>query len=272
MSNQLSSQSVRPGSVKERSLCPRPLKRPDRHGCSLTPSTPVDRPDPATYSQSQLLAAGQQPSWNSPDISTNHWSPFRLMAEAMVTIRNLSATASAVGVKANASVSRFGIGYPRTPIVSVAANLPPSSVRTILIPFPQSVMSGEQRIGFHVTLEHPTDMDESNNYGAQLHEGFYTSEAGRSVATTLPVRNPLPTPQFIQIAVLGGTPGLAVSLSPPATAFAPFEERILAVQLTVAAGLTGGGGVEHTREATILGRNQDGSVIDGVTYVLRIDS
>jgi hypothetical protein len=133
-------------------------------------------------------------------------------------------------------------------------------------------MNGEQRIGFHVTLEHAADMDVSNNYGAQTHEGFYTSESGRSIATTLPVRNPLPTAQLIQIAVLGGTPDLIVSFVSPATTFAPFEERILPVQIQVSPSLTGGGGVEHTREVTILGQNEDGSVIDGVTYVLRIDS
>jgi hypothetical protein len=133
-------------------------------------------------------------------------------------------------------------------------------------------MSGEQRIGFHVTLEHSADMDASNNYGAQIHEGFYTSDAGRSFATTLPVRNPLASPQLIQVALLGGTPDLTVSLASPATAFAPFEERILDVHITVAASLTGSSSVEHEREATILGRNQDGSVIDGVTYLVRVDS
>jgi hypothetical protein len=271
MSTQTLSQPVGRSS-KERSLCPRPRKRPDRHGCCFTSDTPVERPDPAIYSQPQLLSLGEQPSWNSPDITSNHWAPFRLMAEAGVIIRNLSATASAIGVRANAAVSRFGIGYPRTPIVSVATNLAPSAEQTLLIPFPQWVMSGEQRIGFHVTLEHSADKDASNNYGAQTHEGFYTSEAGRLIATTLPVRNPLATSQLIQIAILGGTPDLTVSLVSPATAFAPFEERILPVQITVAASLTGGGGVEHTREATIMGQNQDGSVIDGVTYVVRIDS
>jgi hypothetical protein len=232
--------------------------------------SPVDRPDPATYAQLQLLASGQQPSWNSPDITSNHWGPFRLMAEAGVIIRNLSATASAVGVRANAAVSRFGIGYDRTPIVSVATNLAPAAQQTLVIPFPQWVMSGEQRIGFHVTLEHSADMDSSNNYGAQIHEGFYTSDAGRSIAATLPVRNPLATSQLITVATLGGTADVTVSLISPATAFAPFEERILTVHITVAASLTGGEGVE--REVTIVGRNQDGSVIDGVTYMLRIDS
>ncbi len=262
MSDQRPTQSASPSLINPRALCPRPPKRRDRHACCVTLQTPVKRPDPAIYSQPQLLSLGQQPSWDSPDIVTNQWRPFRLRAEAAVTIRNLSAEASAVGVKVNTAVSRFGIGYPRVPIVSVGANLAPSAERTLLIPFPQWVMSGEQRIGLHVTLEHSADADASNNYGAQTHEGFYTSDSGRSISATLPVRNPLPTSQFIQVAVLGGSPDLTVSLAPPATAFAPFEER----------GLHGGGGVEHTRQATILGLNQDGSIIDGVTYELRVDS
>lgn len=272
MSNEAVGEFARGNYLNKRSLCPRPRKRPDRRRCCLTLTSPVGRPDPATYSQLQLLAHGQQPSWNSTDITTNHWGPFRLMAEAGVTIRNLSTSASAVGVKANAAVSRFGIGYPRVPIVSVAANLAPSSEQTLQIPFPQWVMTGEQRIGFHVTLEHPADKDATNNYGSQIHEGFYTSDAGRSFSATLPVRNPLAISQFIHLAILGGTPDLIVSLTPPATAFAPFEERILPVHITIAASLHGGGGVEHSRETTILGQNQDGSVIDGVTYVVRVDS
>jgi hypothetical protein len=270
MSDQPVNQAVARSYIKKRSLCPRPRKRPDRHGCCVKSDTPVQRPDPAIYAQLQLLSLGQDPSWNSPDITSNHWSPFRLKAEVGVVIRNLSTAASAVGVKANVAVSRFGIGYSRTPILSVTTNLAPSGEQSLVIPFPQWVMTGEQRIGFHVTLEHSADLDASNNYGAQTHEGFYTSEAGRSIATTLPVRNPLATSQLIQVAVLGGTPDLTVSLTSPATAFAPFEERILPVNITVAASLAGGDGVE--REATILGQNQDGSVIDGVTYVLRIDS
>lgn len=194
------------------------------------------------------------------------------MNEAEVTIRNLSAAASAVGVRVNVAVSRFGIGYPKTPIVTIATTLAPSTEKMLLIPFPQSALSGEQRIGYHVALEHSADMDASNNYGLQTHEGFYTSTAGRSFATTLPVRNPLATAQFIQIAHLGGTPDLIVTLTPPTTAFAPFEERILSVNIAVAASLIGGGGVEHTREATIIARNQDGSVIDGATFVLRVNS
>lgn len=261
-----------PGVGDKRSICPRPQKRPDRHGCCVRPDTPVDKPDPATYSQPQLLALGQQPTWNSPDVTTNHWGPFRLMAEAEVTIRNLSPKASAIGVKTNVAVSRFGIGYSRTPIVTVAANLPPSAERKLLVPFPQWVMNGEQRIGVHVTLEHSADMDTSNNYGAQIHEGFYTSDAGRSFTATLPVRNPLAISQSIQVAVLGGTPDLTVTLPPPGAAFAPFEERILTVHIAVAPTLVGGGGTVHAREATIVGRNQDGSVIDGVTYVVRVNS
>lgn len=272
MPNRSSGQVVANVPKRKRSICPQPRKRQARGACCLILDTPVNRPDPATYSQLQLLARGQQPTWNSPDIVTNHWEPFRLKNEAQVTVRNLSATASAVGVRANALVSRFGIGYPRTPIVSVATNLATAGEQTLLIPFPQWVMSGEQRIGFHLMLEHGADEDISNNYGAQIHEGFYTSTSGRSIVTTLPVRNPLSISQSIQIATLGGTPDLTVSLVPPVTVFAPFEERILPVQITVAANLRGSGDNEHSREVTILGQNQDGSVIDGVTYVLRIDS
>ncbi|HEY0549017.1 MAG TPA: hypothetical protein VGF13_05410, partial [Verrucomicrobiae bacterium] len=104
------------------------------------------------------------------------------------------------------------------------------------------------------------------------HEGFRTSESGRVFSTTLPVRNPKGVSQKIQVGLLGGTPDLTVSFTPPTTPFAPFEERILAVQISVSASLIGGGGTEHEREATILGRNEDGSVIDGATFIVRVNS
>jgi hypothetical protein len=245
-----------------RSECPPPRKRADRRGCCMRPDTPVDRPDPATYSQLKLLATGQQPSWNSPDITTNSWGPFRLWPESQLVIRNLSTTA----------VSRFGLGYPRIPIVSVGTTLPPAAEQTLLIPLPQTVLTGEQRFGFHALLVHPSDADPTNNYGAQIHEGFYTSEAGRSITTTLPVRNPLPVAQSLSVAVLSGGPDLALTLSPLGGSFAAFEERVLAVRIDVAASLHGGGGTEYAREVTVLGQNEDGSLLDGATFVVRVNT
>jgi hypothetical protein len=258
--------------IRGRALCIQPPKRTGRHGCCLHTSTPIRRPDPATYAPLQMLSLGQQPTWNSPDIVTNHWDPFRLMPEAEVVVRNLSTDASAIGVRVNAAVSRFGIGYDRVPIGTRGVNLPPGTSQKMLVPFPQWVMSGEQRIGYHVNLEHTADRDASNNYGSQIHDGYKTSVAGRSFTTTLPVRNPRATSQHVQVALLGAPPDLTVSFVPPAAAFAPFEERILSVHITVNAGLVGSSGSVHSREATLLGLNADGSVIDGATFIVRVDS
>ena len=57
---------------------------------------PIRRPDLAIYSQLEEIAAGHIPRWDNPDIVTNDWGPFRLMDEARITVRNLSADTPAV--------------------------------------------------------------------------------------------------------------------------------------------------------------------------------
>ncbi|HJQ39439.1 MAG TPA: hypothetical protein VKB93_20035 [Thermoanaerobaculia bacterium] len=43
----------------------------------------------ATYSQEAVLAAGGLPTWNSPDILTNYNTPWSLLAEPSLKVRNL---------------------------------------------------------------------------------------------------------------------------------------------------------------------------------------
>ncbi|MEM8640035.1 MAG: hypothetical protein AAGG51_14645, partial [Cyanobacteria bacterium P01_G01_bin.54] len=58
-------------------------KRSQKFHCpSFLPPRPPELPDLAIYSQEEMLEQGRNPSWDSPDIITNNWRPFRLFEEA----------------------------------------------------------------------------------------------------------------------------------------------------------------------------------------------
>src|SRR5713101_8535728 len=157
-----------------------PERKKPRASCCVAIKKPPERPDPASYSQEEKLALGQIPSWNSPDITTNEWSPFRLRQEAEVKVRNLSATASAANALIHFYVSQFGIGMNRTFMSSAMVNLSPLQERAILFPFSQAVLGGSPTIGVYTKIEHSSDIKLINNTGGQVHHGVMTSESGRN--------------------------------------------------------------------------------------------
>src|SRR5260370_13475006 len=136
-------QSLFSGSLSERYFC-RPISdRP--HDCCVRTSTPPDRPDLATYSQEEQLAANAIPSWNSPDITTNLDFPWTLLPESLVTIRNLSPKASAVNGLVSVWTSQFGFGTVRTPLSSRVLSLGPGQEATLLFPLTQALLSSGQQ-------------------------------------------------------------------------------------------------------------------------------
>src|SRR6266700_2397680 len=93
-----------------RSWCSLTLR--DRRSCCCVAvdDPPPARPDLAIYSQEEQLALGAAPTWDSPDILTNYWSPFKLMPEISVTVRNLSSSVAAVNAQVLLYTSVFGLG------------------------------------------------------------------------------------------------------------------------------------------------------------------
>lgn len=249
-----------------------PVDRPRPSSCCMTTDTPIKRPDPATYSQNEQFALGAQPTWNSPDILTNVIGASHLNPETTVVIRNNSPTVSAVGVNVHCFVSRFGIGFERTLIGIAGVNLAPSEEKALLIPLPQAVLNGDQRVGFHVRIEHSADARLINNSGSQIIEAFSTSAQGRSIDASFLVRNPLSTPQAIMVQKLATQPGILSSFAIAGGTFGPFEERICLVHIEVEGWLTGTHTTFHDREITFVARGADGRVIDGLTYFLRVNT
>jgi hypothetical protein len=250
--------------------CGRPNSpRPSKCQCVGVRDTPIDTPDLAIYSQSEQIANGSLPSWDSPDIVTNDWRPFRLRQEATVTIRNLSSTTSAANAQVHFYTSPFGIGTRRqlrlTRVVSVGA----SQQVDLLFPLHQEVLAGDPRTGVHIAIEHATDRNQINNGGSQVHEGAYTTESGRSFNTAIPVLNDSGVSRQIDLSVL--PTDLVATVTPASHVFGPFEQLVANLHVDVPGFLSGSPSNEIARAVTVVGR-AGGQVIGGATRLLRIDN
>ena len=112
----------------------------------------VDKPDLAIYSQSELLRNGQILNYDSPDIVTNSWRPFRLRQEASIKIRNLSPTVPAINTLVHYATSDFGIGTRKVPKISKLVNVPANSEIKLLFPLDQETINGDTRVGVHILI------------------------------------------------------------------------------------------------------------------------
>jgi hypothetical protein len=250
--------------------------RPHRQGivgtsCCLVPDAPPpDRPDLAIYSQAEQFALGIPPSWDSPDILTNFWNPFRLMPESQVTIRNLSQTATAANAQVLFSIATFGIGQPRSLLGSQIVTLAPGQQRDLTFPFPQAVLKApEQRIAVHVQILHPSDAKLINNAGSQLLADAYTSKVGRDFSVQFPVVNPTAGAQQISLTLLPNQ--LGAQVTPAAQIYGPLQQVMATLTLHVPANVHGTPQAPVRSDATIVGRDGSGALLDGLTYAVWID-
>lgn len=251
----------------------RPLRKdPDRRSCCVRiDGPPPDRPDLATYSQEEQFSLGAAPTWDSPDIVTNQWTPFHLYPETTVTLRNLSPTVSAVNGVVSLYTSLFGLGMPRALLASQAVNLSPGQEVTLLFPLSQAILNAaDQRIGTFVRIDHPYDAKRINNSGSQLLADAYTSAAGRQFSVTFPVMNPLATAQQISLSVLPNQ--LNAVVTPGSQLFAPLEQIVATLSIQVPGSMHGTPGAAIRSDATVVGRNADNTLLGGLTYVIWIDN
>lgn len=238
--------------------------------CCYRPQTPPDRPDPAIYSQDEQFSLGNAPTWDSPDILTNYWNPFRLMPEAAVTVRNLSSSVSAVNTQVVVSTSAFGIGQPRNLMSAQIITLAPGQQSDLLFPFPQSLLQAvDQRICFHVTLVQPTDSRAINNMGSQAIADAYTSQAGRQIDCLFSVVNPTSAPQQISLSLLPNP--LSAGVSPSAPVLAPLQQIMATLTVHVPTAVHGSSASPVRMDATVVGRDSSGKVLDGLTFVIWVD-
>lgn len=250
----------------------RPVRKPPAaEACCLRPSgPPPDRPDLAIYSQREQFQLGSLPTWESPDIVTNFVNPLKLMPESRVTVRNLSATVTAVNAQVHFSIGGFGIGHPATAIGVQLLTLGPGQQTVVSFPLPQAVLNApDQRIAAHVRIIHPHDAVAINNEGSQLVADAFTSKVGRNFSVQFPVVNPLAVSQIISLSLLPNA--LSATVSPASTGFAPLQQLMAALNLHVPAAVHGTPGSPQRLDVTIVGRDGAGNLLGGLTYAVFVD-
>jgi len=268
---QVASENLASRSRESSSFC-LPTKKKPTPGCCINigANQPVEYPDPAIYSQAEQLNLGNIPNWDNPDIVTNNWSPFRLMSESQVTVHNLSPSASAINTLVHFYTSPFGIGTVKTLLASKVVSLPPGSQTLLTYPLPQDTLAGDQRIGVHVKIEHPTDNNYMNNEGSQVHDGSYTTESGRNFTLSIPVVN---NSNFTRQILLSIMPtDLIATITNANHNFAPYEQIIAQLHIEVPAFLVGTPAAIIERAVTVVGRLAGGELVGGATKLLRINN
>lgn len=249
--------------------CGRPgaPKRP-RCSCIRVDDTPIDTPDLAIYSQAEQLAIGGIPTWDSPDMVTNDWRPFRLREEASITIRNLSTTTSAANAQVHFYTAPFGIGTRRQLRLTRVVSVGPAQQVDLLFPLHQEVLAGDPRTGVHIVIQHPTERNPINSFGSQVHDGGYTTESGRSFNVSIPILNDSGASRQIDLSVL--PTDLVATVAPASRLFGPFEQVIATLHIDVPGFLHGSPANEIARGVTVMART-GGDVMGGATRLLRID-
>ena len=251
--------------------CGGKLKGNGKKKCqSIKPDSPIEKPDLAIYSQTEVLAAGNIPTWDSPDITTNHWGPFRLMEEAKVRVRNLSPKVPAVNALVHYFIAPFGIGTRKELKLTKVVNIAAGAEVELNFPLDQATLQGDPRVGVHILIEHPKDPNAINNTGEQIHDGGFTSESGRNFSVQIPVLNDSSVSRQIQLSIM--PTDIIASVSPSSHVFAPFEQINVTLNIEVPAFLSGTPANYIQRGVTVVGRLSNGELVGGVTRLIRIDN
>lgn len=258
-----------PLGILRRFLHCRPTARSSRSTCCVQVDSPPETPDLAIYSQTLQLAQGNLPTWDSPDIKTNRWSPWRLYQALPITVHNLSPTAHAVRALVQVAVSPFGIGTARTPLGIQRVTIPAASSVELEFPLDQATLDAGPHIGVHVTIEHPHDRSTLNNAGSQLIDGLLTSEDGRSRELDIPVVNDAMHPRTIVLEV--HAEDVIAQLAPSSLQLAAGEQSTVTLSTVVPSTIHGSADNPVRRHVHVTARDSAGEVLGGITQIVDID-
>lgn len=204
------------------------------------------------------------PTWDSPDIVTNFFVPWKLKTETEVTVRNLSPTASAVNTQVSLYTAPHGLGMQGMLLSAKVVTLAPGAQATLFFPLSQALLGGDQRIGTRVQIQHPHDRVLINSRGGQQIAGMTTKESGRNPTLHFPVQNASSSPRPITLTVLANS--LSGVVTPGVHAFAPWEQIQASLKIHIPASLH-----DTVERVTVVAWAPDGSAIDGLTYVVTVN-
>ena len=136
--------------------CVGPDTKPRRDCCLDISDKIVHRPDPTIYSQEEELGVGRPTSWNSPDITTNDWGPFRLRDTITAQISNRTDKVNAANTLVHCYLSPFGIGMPFAPYASHRISIPAGGTTDLEFALDASLRENDaQRLGATGTSRFP---------------------------------------------------------------------------------------------------------------------
>jgi hypothetical protein len=257
--------------AKRPKLCEMLIRKRRTHCHCISTDKPPKRPDPAIYSQLQRLSQGLAASWESPDVQTNYWSPWRFMDSIVVYVRNESTESSAVNTLVQAKWAAFGIGTPLNPLGDQVINLGIApDQQTLLFPVNDSLRALGNDVSIQINISHPHDKDVANNTGFQAIHGVSTSESGRSPGMTFAVVNASASTETITLVVLAND--IAATVTPAVRTYAPNEQITATLSAVVPASITPPAGGYILKDATVVGYNSSGKILGGVTLLVRVDS
>jgi hypothetical protein len=221
-----------------------------------------DVPDPAIYSQDELLAIGPF-TFENPDIAlgidpvltggTWIFPGPRVLPAAKVTVHNLSNKVSAINTLVGCSTTLFGIGFPRVSLGTQLVSIPSGGQADLFfsVPPPPPTWQGDVLL---VELSHPCDRRLINNRGWYAVAPIPTQTSGGTVQIPFNVWNESADQRTIDLTLLPNTLNGTVSpqsfVCPPAAPFAaaidvdeppnPPSQGQVSVIATTAGSLIGG--------------------------------
>jgi hypothetical protein len=238
---------------------------------------PPKRPDPAIYDQQLVLASGQVPTWDPPDLRclwiAGEWQdipPNGQNAHFFPTLiakpRNIG-EAQAVNTVVKAWRSDFGLGMPRIPLPNAMVNLPPGAVSEVQIRIPEGFTQDFMKPpGLHVELQHPHDKDVNNNHCSfNVTRLRIEGPNARNLVIACPISNQTGAVVTYQLRFYT-SPGVTATV-PASVTLAPNEQQMLPISILISPNIHGGQ-TAASLEATLVAAAPD--FLDGMTWNLLV--
>jgi len=178
----------------------------------------------------------------------------------VVTVRNYSNEAAALGTQVQLDYSSFGIGFPRQSLGIQTVDLNKAGLnpdeRSIEFFLPQSIRDKFGHLSVFVTVHHPHDRNANNNTGEQAWSASPAND-GQAASFAFQLRNSLAQATTFDLVVLEATWSAALSDNQVILAAGQVRNLMLNVQVPV-----GASGQQHFNVVALV----NGALFGGVHH------